>query len=59
MVAGAYSGKWSGYGSTDQSACCSVVFFYNFFLLFAKGGVISITIFPLFYCDVCHRWNVF
>ena len=36
------------YGSTDKSAGCSVAFFYNFFVLFAKGGIISITIFPFF-----------
>ena len=44
----AYSDKWNCYGSTDKSAGCSVAFFYNFFVLFAKGGIISITIFPFF-----------
>ena len=27
--------------------------FVTIFLLFAKGEIISITIFPLFYCDIC------
>ena len=54
----AYSEKWNGYGSADKFACCSVVLL-QFFLLFAKGEIISITIFPLFYCDVCDRRNDF
>ena len=54
----AYSDEWNGYELTDKYACCSVAF-YNFFLLFAKGGIISITVFLLFYCDVCDRRNDF
>ena len=51
----AYSDKWNCSGSTDKSAGCSVAFFYIFFVLFAKGGIISITIFPFFYCYFCDR----
>ena len=33
--------------------------FVTFFLLFVKGGKISITVFLLIYCDVCDRRNDF
>ena len=33
--------------------------FVAIFLLFAKGEIISITIFPLFYCDICDRRSDF
>ena len=54
----AYSDKWNGYGWTDEFAGYSVAFCYNL-LLFVKGGKISITVFLLFYCDVCDRRNDF
>ena len=54
----AYSDKWNGYELTDKCACCSVAF-HIFLLLFAKGGIISITVFLLFYCDVCDKRNDF
>ena len=47
--------------ATDQQINLLVVRlrFVTVFLLFAKGEIISITIFPLFFCDVCDRWNGF
>ena len=54
----AYSDEWNGYELTDKYACCSVVF-YNFLLLFVKGGKISMNVFLFFYCDVCDRRNDF
>ena len=54
----AFSDKWNVYGWTDEFAGCSIAFRY-IFLLFVKGGKISITVFLLFYCDVCDRRNDF
>ena len=46
----------SGMATDEQMNLLVIQFCYNL-LLFVKGGKISITVFLLFFCDVCDRRN--